>query len=813
LIPRCTVGKGISGAVRYIFGEGRDPETGNLRSAPALAYSRVAWFGGTGFGFEIETEADADLARRVMEFDARNQASRTRRCEKDCLHLSLGWRPGETPTPAQMAEAAKSALAAMGMANARALFAIHNDESYAHIHIVASKIDPATGRAYDLKENYIKLSRWAEAYERTNSGGVVCAARAEANALRDAVERRSARGVLDLMTRQRATFTRRDLERVLSRQITVRIERARFVHRILCHAEAVALCDAPGGPVTRYTTRTVLDAEAGVLQDAERLVRRGRHAVGDLQRLAVLGSLKYRSMAEEQMRAVRHATRDEGLALIDGQAGTGKSFTLSAIRDIYCGCGYRVIGLAPTNAVAQDMRRDGFAEARTLHAMLFALQSGREVWKRRTAVIVDEAAMIDTALMATLLQHARAAGVKLILVGDDRQLASIDRGGMFAVLKDRHGAAELREVRRQKKNDDRRATELMAEGKFYDALCRYEDQQRIHWTETQDDARAVLVRRWAEDSASDPARSRFVFAYTNLDVDRLNRDLREVRKNRGELGAAREFETRHGRAEFAVGDRVQFTGTDKSLSIYNGNAGIVSGIKGSRLTVMLDGSGSACVEFDADAFNDFRHGYAGTIYKGQGRTIDQTYLYHSEHWRSAASYVALSRHREKAELFVARTTAANLGQLARQMGRIEERRAASHFYPCSEVTLPVDPARSISPSADAIRDGFAAAASETTFPSPGQNGGRHRRKAKERGRTGRGDKGKSDRSGRGKAGSSHGSFRRRGRGYRDLVRLHRGLSLRELWRRFAMWFSQWTRVRPFRPPSSWARSGPPRMRP
>ena len=56
-------------------------------------------------------------------------------------------------------------------------------------------------------------------------------------------------------------------------------------------------------------------------------------------------------------------------------------------------------------------------------------------------------------------------------------------------------------------------------------------------------------------------------------------------------------------------------------------------------------------------FQSFRHGYAGTIYKGQGRTLDQTYLYHSEHWRSAASYVALTRHRDKAELFVASNTA------------------------------------------------------------------------------------------------------------------------------------------------------------
>ena len=85
-------------------------------------------------------------------------------------------------------------------------------------------------------------------------------------------------------------------------------------------------------------------------------------------------------------------------------------------------------------------------------------------------------------------------------------------------------------------------------------------------------------------------------------------------------------------------------------------------------------------EFDADAFRTFRHGYAGTIYKGQGRTLDQTYLYHSEHWRSAASYVALTRHRDKAELFVATNTARDVSQLSRQMARVDDRRAASQFH-------------------------------------------------------------------------------------------------------------------------------------
>ena len=129
-----------------------------------------------------------------------------------------------------------------------------------------------------------------------------------------------------------------------------------------------------------------------------------------------------------------------------------------------------------------------------------------------------------------------------------------------------------------------------------------------------------------------------------------------------------------------TGDRIQFTGNDKKAGISNGNAGTIEKIEGRQITVQLDGKKPRTLIFDAEEFKQFRHGYAGTIYRGQGRTLDQTYLYHSEHWRSAASYVALTRHREQTALFVARNTAADVKQLARQMGRVDERRAASAFY-------------------------------------------------------------------------------------------------------------------------------------
>jgi Ti-type conjugative transfer relaxase TraA len=709
MITRCKIGKGITGAVRYILGEGRDPESGELNTLADGQLTRVDWFGGVGFGFEVDSRDDADLARRIMEFDAQNQSSRTRRCEMDCVHLAVCWRPGEEPTKEQMAAAAHDALAAIGMGNARALFAAHNDEGYAHLHIVASKINPDTGRAYDLKGNWLKLSRWAEAYEREHSGGIVCSRREEANQLRDAVEKRDAGTIVDLMTQQRATFRERDLDRVLFKQVKDQDERGAFVKEILTRPEIVSLSDVKDGPVTRYTTKSVLEAERQVLHASDGLAGDKRHEVDEKIRAKVLGAKEFDGISREQARAFRQATGPEGIAIIDGQAGTGKSFSMAAIRKAYEAQGDRVIGLAPTNAVAQDMGRDGFARATTIHSELFAVKNGRTKWNSRTVLMVDEAAMIDTKLMAQVTTFANQAKAKLILVGDDRQLSSIDRGGMFAVLKDRHGAAELSEVRRQSRNDDRRAAELMAEGNFHDALARYDEKGGIKWTRTQEEAQAALVRKWAADTKADPSKTRFVFAYTNDDVSKVNFAIRKVRRERGELGEDHIFATGRGQEAYAAGDRLQIIGTDKQRGLLNGHAGTIAKIEDTTIHLQLDGRAGRMVAFDAEEFTQFRHGYAGTIYKGQGRTLDQTYLYHSEHWRSAASYVALTRHRDKAEVFVARNTAANLKELARQMARVDNRKAASHFYQSGDDN-----------SGETVSEGAARVASGETAPEVGK---------------------------------------------------------------------------------------------
>jgi hypothetical protein len=680
MIPVIKKGRGLSGAFRYVMGQGK----GRGNDWQPGQKSRVLWISGQGFGFDVETREDAELARRMMEFMAANQTSPTKRCEKDVLHMSLSWHADELPTREQMEQAARDALKAIGMEKACAVFAAHDDTRYAHLHIVASRINPETGRTFADRDDFKNISEWSLQYE-LQSGVIRCP-------LRQRIDPRDHEKVLEIITADRSTFTRRELERFINKSIVSRLEVRKLADGILARDEVIGLRESAEAPVSRYTTRQVLAAEQELARDARELHGRTSHGVTEHVRENIID--RYSHLDREQRLAFAHATGTEGLTVIAGEAGTGKSATVEAIREAYLDAGYRVRGLAWTNSVVQDMKKDGFVEAATIASEMKRLEVGLTRWNDRTVIIVDEAAMLATKNMAQLTARAREAGAKLILVGDDRQLSSIERGGMFSALRQELGSAELHQVRRVSDADQRHAFNRMHAGDFAQALEIFERQGAIQWTKTQDAAREALVAKYAGDTAKEPDKTRFVFAYTNADVDSLNRDIRAWRRERGELGEGHILQTRDGPQEFSTGDRIQFTGNAKrksarDLGFTNGTVGTIRKIDGVRVTVELDGKKHGkprLVEFtvgdnvEAGQFNTFRHGYAGTIYKGQGKTLDQSYLLHSNHWRRAASYVALTRHRENTSVFVARETAPDINQLAQQMARIEDRRAASQFH-------------------------------------------------------------------------------------------------------------------------------------
>lgn len=557
---------------------------------------------------------------------------------------------------------------------------------------------------------------------RMRRAGSEAAVRAEALRAANQAAARDPAQVLAGLTRNNATFDARDLDRWLDKHLGregdagEERERAALRAGVLGHQDVLPLHDKATGEATgRFTTRQVREEERAALADAA-AVAQARHQRGVGER-HIEAAVAGRPLRDDQRAALEHAAGPGGVKLIEGRAGTGKSYALAAIRDAHQAAGHRVVGLAPTNAVAQDLKADGFREAATVHATLFALKNGRTAWDRRTVAVVDEAAMLDTRVLGELLGEARRSGAKLVLAGDDRQLASIERGGLFAELRGAHGAAEITEVTRQRVGWQREAARDLAEGRFGRAVAAFDRAGAITWSDNGEAARAALVAAWTRDTAADQAASRFVFAYTNADVDRLNGELRTVRRERGELSTPdHRFETRHGPADFAVGDRVQITDTDKRLGLHNGNAGAITGIDGATGTISARLDGGREVAWRAEEFAGFRHGYAGTIYKGQGKTLDHTYLLHTRHWRAAASYVALTRQRESAQVFVDRETAASVPQLAWQLGRGETRAASVAWATADEL-----PANLRAKEHTAAGEGRAAESMPTSAPAARSN--------------------------------------------------------------------------------------------
>lgn len=274
---------------------------------------------------------------------------------------------------------------------------------------------------------------------------------AEANAKAEEVRRANAEAardpdkVLAVLTRNNATFSERDLDRHLSKHISDEAEHMAVKGKVGARGRRRLHDRETGEAVGRWTTGTVRTQERAALAEAAKVSSGHR---GRVPGRAARDGLEGRALRPDQLEAFKHATGEGGLKIVEGRAGTGKSFTLSAIRDAHTEAGYEVVGLAPTNAVAQDLGKDGFARAATVHSELFRIKNGRVTWSAKTLVVVDEAAMLDARVTGELMTEARRAGAKVVLAGDDRQLASIERGGLFSELKVQHGSAEITEVTR-----------------------------------------------------------------------------------------------------------------------------------------------------------------------------------------------------------------------------------------------------------------------------------------------------------------------------------------------------------------------------
>lgn len=476
--------------------------------------------------------------------------------------------------------------------------------------------------------------------------------------------------VLEEITRNRSVFTQKDVEYFLQKHVLLK-ERVGLQEKILEHSHVISLYDKGSGQKTAYfTTKAVRAEEEKLLRFADAISNR---FVRVLSSAASRKGLGKRTLSDEQRKAYDLCVSSgQNLSIIQGRAGVGKSYVLGAIREAHEASGFRVLGLAPTHKVTMDLKEDGFRHAKTCHSFLFAFKNGREKLNSKTLIVVDEAGMLGTNLSVELFNVIKNSGAKLVLVGDDRQLSSVERGGTFKFLSERYGAAELRDVRRQTIDWQKAVSEDLSKGDIKNAVHLLQENKAISWAPAKEVAFTELLKAWSKENLLKPHETRQIITQKNVDVDTLNQGVRDILRAQGRLGDTEIVcSTQRGRVVFAEGDRVQFTKTDKSQGLLQASFGEIEQIdlKAKKLTIRLDNEEIKVV--NPNTYDGLRHGYASTVYKAQGSTLDHVYVLHSKTTHQSTNYVALSRQTKSLHLYVSQEETPSQNALIQQMSRAD----------------------------------------------------------------------------------------------------------------------------------------------
>ncbi|WP_425960325.1 Ti-type conjugative transfer relaxase TraA [Rhizobium nepotum] len=515
-----------------------------------------------------------------------------------------------------------------------------------------------------------------------------------------ALIRRRPEQVLALITAGQSVFTRHDIARTLSRYITDTQAFHNALAAVMASPQLVQLRSEQRREPARYSTASMIELEYRMAESATRMAARSDHDVrGTMITRAIAwqnGELAGPGLSDEQKRAIFHVTGSAQISAVIGFAGAGKSTMLAAARRAWETDGYRVHGAALAGRAADGLTSSSGIASRTLASWELGWENGTSLLGHRDVLVIDEAGMIGSRQLCRFVREVEARGAKLVLVGDHEQLQAIGAGSPFRAITERIGAIELTDIRRQNEAWQQLASTAFATRRTSDALEQYARHNAIRFADDRAQACGHLVRDYLQDRKNNPDQSRIALAHRRIDVRAINDAIREGLQAEGVLAKAGAplqaeakaiatdklketndeiiYQTVNGRRAFAAGDRIVLLQNNRDLDVKNGMLGTVEAVEPDALHLRLDGgsggqeTGRRLTVRPAD-YQSFDHGYATTIHKAQGTTVDRAFVMASATMDRHLTYVAMTRHRHQATLYAGRDELGDMKDLTDSLSR------------------------------------------------------------------------------------------------------------------------------------------------
>ena len=461
----------------------------------------------------------------------------------------------------------------------------------------------------------------------------------------------------DRLSDHESVFRKRDILRELRKYIDDAHDVHTVLHGILSDKELIRLQQNGAAHASDYfSTAAMIKTEREMMDDATALYQNKSHGVHpDFVAKAIADQNKDLrakfggKLSAEQIAAIRHMTGSERLSTLIGYAGAGKSTALNAARQAWESQGYKVHGAALAGKAAEGLEASSGIKSRTLHSYQYRWQHNKEHLNANDVFVIDEAGMVGSRQMNFFIQAIQNAGAKIVLVGDSGQLKPIAAGGAFTAISDITSPATITEIRRQSQDWQRQASLDFATGNIEAALNAYDDHGCINTADSDAAAIDALVKDYVADLTNDTKShqtSRLILAHRRKDVAKLNDSVRKALIAQDQLTNGRKYETANGTKTFAIGERILFTQNDSTLGVKNGTLGTVLKTEANAITIQPDDHAAKPIIVNLETYNSLDHGYAVTIHKSQGATVDKTWAFATETMDQHLIYVAGTRHRK-----------------------------------------------------------------------------------------------------------------------------------------------------------------------